>query len=53
MFLQPFQQAPGPLPNALAGWMTNPPQVSHPSASAGPIGFTTPNNSGIIHISPL
>ncbi|XP_016493199.2 topless-related protein 4 isoform X2 [Nicotiana tabacum] len=43
--VNPFQQAPGPLPNALAGWMTNPPQVSHPSASAGPIGFTTPNNA--------
>ncbi|XP_059287766.1 topless-related protein 4-like isoform X2 [Lycium ferocissimum] len=43
--VNPFQQAPAPMPNALAGWMTNPSQVAHPSASAGPIGFTAPNNA--------
>ncbi|CAK9141273.1 unnamed protein product [Ilex paraguariensis] len=41
----PFQPAPAPLPTSLAGWMANPSQVPHPSASAGPIGFTAPNNA--------
>ncbi|XP_076911094.1 topless-related protein 4-like isoform X1 [Bidens hawaiensis] len=43
----PFQPAPAALPTSLAGWMANPPTVSHPSASAGPLGFNSPNNSGI------
>ncbi|CAN4113022.1 unnamed protein product [Withania somnifera] len=43
--VNPFQQAPAPLQNTLAGWMTNPSQVAHPSASAGPIGFTASNNA--------
>lgn len=48
LFLKPFQPAPAPapLPTSLAGWMANPSPVAHPSASAGPIGFTPPNNAG-------
>ncbi|KAL6974158.1 Topless-related protein 4, variant 3 [Sarracenia purpurea var. burkii] len=30
------------------GWMANPSAVSHPSASAGPIGFAAPNNAAIL-----
>ncbi|GFZ20854.1 WUS-interacting protein 2 [Actinidia rufa] len=33
-----------PLPASLAGWMTTPSGVPHPSSSAGPMGFTAPNN---------
>ncbi|XP_019150616.1 PREDICTED: topless-related protein 4-like [Ipomoea nil] len=44
----PFQPAPAPLQTSLAGWMANPSQVPHPSASAGPIGFTPPSNAGIL-----
>ncbi|CAK9145377.1 unnamed protein product [Ilex paraguariensis] len=44
----PFQPAPAPLPTSLAGWMANPSQVPHPSASAGPIGFIAPNNAAIL-----
>uniref|UniRef100_A0A5B7ANF3 Putative topless-related protein 4 isoform X1 n=1 Tax=Davidia involucrata TaxID=16924 RepID=A0A5B7ANF3_DAVIN len=44
----PFQPAPAPLPASLAGWMANPSPVPHPSASAGPIGFTAPNNAAPI-----
>ncbi|KAG5564405.1 hypothetical protein RHGRI_000558 [Rhododendron griersonianum] len=44
----PFQPAPAPLPASLAGWMANPSAVPHPSSSAGPIGFTTPNNAAIL-----
>ncbi|XP_047329931.1 topless-related protein 4-like [Impatiens glandulifera] len=44
----PFPAAPVPMPSSLAGWMANPSAV-HPSASsAGPIGFTTPNNSALL-----
>ncbi|KAJ9551023.1 hypothetical protein OSB04_015068 [Centaurea solstitialis] len=44
----PFQPGPAPLPTSLAGWMANPAPVPHPSASAGPIGFTPPNNSALL-----
>ncbi|XP_076958828.1 topless-related protein 4-like isoform X3 [Bidens hawaiensis] len=44
----PFQPAPAALPTSLAGWMANPPTVSHPSASAGPLGFNPPNNSAML-----
>ncbi|XP_052181258.1 topless-related protein 4-like isoform X3 [Diospyros lotus] len=44
----PFQPAPAPMPTSLAGWMANPSPVAHPSASAGPIGFPTPNNAAAI-----
>ncbi|KAI3771688.1 hypothetical protein L6452_02855 [Arctium lappa] len=44
----PFQAAPAPLPTSLAGWMANPAPVPHPSASAGPIGFTPPNNAALL-----
>ncbi|KAJ4708228.1 Topless-related protein [Melia azedarach] len=44
----PFQPTPAALPTSLAGWMANPSPVPHPSASAGPIGLTTPNNAAAI-----
>ncbi|KAA8523000.1 hypothetical protein F0562_009423 [Nyssa sinensis] len=40
--------APAPLPTSLAGWMANQSQVPHPSASAGLIGFTAPNNAAAL-----
>uniref|UniRef100_A0A7N0U0Z2 CTLH domain-containing protein n=2 Tax=Kalanchoe fedtschenkoi TaxID=63787 RepID=A0A7N0U0Z2_KALFE len=40
----PFQQTPAQLPTSLAGWMANPSQVPHPSASAGPMSLAAPNN---------
>ncbi|KAK3025864.1 hypothetical protein RJ639_042293, partial [Escallonia herrerae] len=43
----PFQPAPT-LSTSLAGWMANPSSVPHPSASAGPIGFTAPNNAALL-----
>ncbi|GJR44654.1 protein TOPLESS [Tanacetum coccineum] len=39
----PFQPAPGPIPTPLAGWMSNPPQVSHPSVSGSAIGLGGPS----------
>nr|GEU38796.1 protein TOPLESS-like [Tanacetum cinerariifolium] len=42
-----FQVAPAPLPPNLAGWMTNL-LVSHPSASAGPIGFGPLNDASML-----
>ncbi|XP_058206857.1 topless-related protein 4-like isoform X1 [Rhododendron vialii] len=44
----PFQPAPATLPTSLAGWMANPSPVPHPSTSAGPISFSTPNNAAAI-----
>ncbi|KAJ9688694.1 hypothetical protein PVL29_014377 [Vitis rotundifolia] len=44
----PFQPAPAPLPTSLAGWMANPSPVPHPSASAGPMGLATANNTAAI-----
>ncbi|XP_024959233.1 topless-related protein 4-like isoform X3 [Cynara cardunculus var. scolymus] len=44
----PFQPGPAPLPTSLAGWMANPSPVPHPSVSAGPIGFTPPNNAALL-----
>ncbi|PWA73375.1 WUS-interacting protein 2 [Artemisia annua] len=44
----PFQPAPAALPSSLAGWMANPSAVSHPSASAGPLGFNPANNSAAL-----
>ncbi|KAC9488809.1 hypothetical protein E3N88_45745 [Mikania micrantha] len=44
----PFQPAPATLPTSLAGWMANPPTVSHPSASGGPLGFNPASNSAIL-----
>jgi hypothetical protein len=41
----PFQPAPTPVP-PLAGWMSNPPAVTHPAVSGGAIGFGTPTNPG-------
>ncbi|KAJ4839218.1 Topless- protein 4, partial [Turnera subulata] len=46
--LQPFQPAPAALPTSLAGWMANPSPVPHPSASAGPMGLTAPNNAAAL-----
>ncbi|CAI0469988.1 unnamed protein product [Linum tenue] len=44
----PFQPAPPTLQTSLAGWMSNPSPVPHPSASAGPIGLAAPNNAAAI-----
>lgn len=44
--MQPFQPAPGPVPTQLAGWMSNPPQVSHPSVSGSAIGLGGPSMPG-------
>ncbi|KAJ0016560.1 hypothetical protein Pint_12170 [Pistacia integerrima] len=44
--LEPFQPTLAVLSTSLAGWMANPSPVPHPSASAGPIGLTAPNNAG-------
>ncbi|PON99819.1 Topless-related protein [Trema orientale] len=44
----PFQPAPAALPTSIAGWMTNPSPVPHPSASAGPIGLAAANNAAIL-----
>ncbi|XP_031271901.1 topless-related protein 4-like [Pistacia vera] len=44
----PFQPTPAALPTSLAGWMANPSPVPHPSASAGPIGLTAPNNAAAL-----
>ncbi|CAI0542828.1 unnamed protein product [Linum tenue] len=44
----PFQPAPPSLQTSLAGWMSNPSPVPHPSASAGPIGLAAPNNTAAI-----
>ncbi|KAJ6803980.1 protein TPR3-like isoform X2 [Iris pallida] len=41
----PFQSAPAPVPAPLAGWMSNPPPVTHPAVSSGPIGLGAPNNA--------
>lgn len=46
--LQPFQHAPAPLTNSLAGWMANPTSVPHQAVSIGPMGLTPPNNAGNI-----
>ncbi|KAK1287265.1 Topless-related protein 1 [Acorus calamus] len=39
-----FQPAAAPAPTPLAGWMSNPPTISHPPVSGGPIGLSAPNN---------
>ncbi|KAK9066062.1 hypothetical protein SSX86_015464 [Deinandra increscens subsp. villosa] len=39
----PFQTTPGPVPTPLAGWMSNPPQVAHPSVSSSAIGLGGPS----------
>ncbi|XP_020537820.1 topless-related protein 4 isoform X2 [Jatropha curcas] len=45
----PFQATPAAaLPTSLAGWMANPSAVPHPSASAGPVGLSAPNNAAAI-----
>ena len=43
---QPFQPAPAPVPAPLAGWMSNPPAVTHPAGSGGVIGLTASTNPG-------
>ncbi|XVF86383.1 hypothetical protein PTKIN_Ptkin18bG0035300 [Pterospermum kingtungense] len=35
----PFQPTPAPVPAPLAGWMSNPSNVTHPAVSSGPIGL--------------
>ncbi|KVH98059.1 CTLH, C-terminal LisH motif-containing protein [Cynara cardunculus var. scolymus] len=42
----PFQPTPGPVPTPLAGWMSNPPTVSHPSVSGSAIGLGGPSIPG-------
>ncbi|KAJ0785292.1 putative transcription factor WD40-like family [Helianthus annuus] len=39
----PFQPTQGPVPTPLAGWMSNPPQVAHPSVSGNAIGLGGPS----------
>ncbi|KAA8541952.1 hypothetical protein F0562_023104 [Nyssa sinensis] len=39
----PFQPTPAPVPTPLAGWMSNPPTVAHPTVSGGPIGLGAPS----------
>jgi len=46
--LQPFQPTPASVPAPLAGWMSNPPAVTHPAVSGGPIALGTPSIPGII-----
>ncbi|KAL0441640.1 UNVERIFIED_CONTAM: Topless-related protein 4 [Sesamum radiatum] len=41
----PFQHAPAPLTNSLAGWMANPSSVPHQAVSVGPMGLTPPNHA--------
>ncbi|XP_052175475.1 protein TOPLESS isoform X2 [Diospyros lotus] len=38
----PFQPTPAPVPASLAGWMSNPPAVTHPAVSGGGIGLGGP-----------
>ncbi|XP_026660230.1 protein TPR3-like isoform X2 [Phoenix dactylifera] len=44
----PFQTAPAPIHAPLAGWMSNPPTVTHPTVSGGPIGLVAPSNPAAI-----
>ena len=44
--MQPFQPTAAPVPAPLAGWMSNPPTVTHPAVSGGPIGLGGPSISG-------
>ncbi|KAL9460185.1 hypothetical protein AB3S75_000964 [Citrus x aurantiifolia] len=39
----PFQPTPAPVPTPLAGWMSNPPTVTHPAVSGGAIGLGSPS----------
>ncbi|KVI06053.1 CTLH, C-terminal LisH motif-containing protein [Cynara cardunculus var. scolymus] len=39
----PFQATPAPVPSPLAGWMSNPPAVSHPTVSGSAIGLGGPS----------
>lgn len=48
MYLQPFQPAPTPVPAPLAGWMSNPPAVTHAAVSGGPIGLGAPSVPGAL-----
>ncbi|XP_072978212.1 protein TPR3-like [Typha angustifolia] len=41
----PFQPQPASVPTPLAGWMSNPPPVTHPGVSGGSIGLGGPTNS--------
>ena len=43
---QPFQPAPAQVPTPLAGWMSSPPAVSHPTVSGAAIGLSAPTNPG-------
>ncbi|KAM7480314.1 hypothetical protein LguiA_028527 [Lonicera macranthoides] len=42
----PFQPTPAPVPTQLAGWMSNPPTVTHPAVSDGVIGLGGPSITG-------
>ncbi|KAJ0440698.1 putative transcription factor interactor and regulator LisH family [Helianthus annuus] len=44
----PFQPAPAPVPTPLAGWMSNPPAVSHPTVSGSAIGLGSPSISAAL-----
>ncbi|MFS7979671.1 putative Topless family protein [Helianthus anomalus] len=45
MLISPFQPTPAPVPTPLAGWMSNPPAVSHPTVSGSAIGLGSPSIS--------
>ncbi|XP_071694247.1 protein TOPLESS-like [Rutidosis leptorrhynchoides] len=42
----PFQPAPAQVPAPLAGWMSNPPAISHPDVSSSAIGLGATSMSG-------
>ncbi|KAL9350906.1 hypothetical protein Peur_058161 [Populus x canadensis] len=45
----PFQPTPAPVPAPLAGWMSNPPTVTHPAVSGGgAIGLGAPSISAAL-----
>jgi len=44
--IQPFQPAPAPVPTPIAGWMSNPSAVTHPTVSGAAIGLGAPTNPG-------
>jgi hypothetical protein len=48
LYVQPFQPTPAPVPTPLAGWMSNPPTVSHPTISGSAIGLGSPSISAAL-----
>lgn len=46
LFIQPFQPTTATVPTPLAGWMSNPPAITHTAVSGGAIGLGAPSNTG-------